>query len=41
MLSITSCYGAIKLHEHGMKVVERVLKNTLCIIVTLMKCNLT
>ena len=29
-----SCYRAVKLHEHGMKVVERVLENRLCRIVS-------
>ena len=29
-----SCYRAVKLHEHGMKVVERVFGKRLCIIVS-------
>ena len=29
-----SCYIALKLHEHGMKVVEMVLEKRLCRIVT-------
>ena len=28
------CYRAVKLHEHGMKVVERVLEKRLCRIVS-------
>ena len=30
----SSCHRAVKLLEHGMKVVERVLEKRLCIIVT-------
>ena len=29
-----SCYRAVKILEHGMEMVERVLKKRLCIIVT-------
>ena len=29
-----SCYRAMKLHEHGMKMVERVLEKSLCKIVS-------
>ena len=32
-----SCYGAVKLLEHGMKVMERVLKKRLCRIVSVDK----
>ena len=32
-----SCYRAVKLLEHGMKLVERVLEKRLCIIVTVDK----
>ena len=35
-----SCYRAVKLLEHGMKVVERVLEKRLCIILTVKKFNL-
>ena len=33
-ISNCSCYGAVKLLEHGMKVVERVLEKRLCRIVS-------
>ena len=33
-IRIGNCFGAVKLHEHGMKVVERVLEKRLCGIVS-------
>ena len=35
-----SCYGAVRLIEHGMKVMERVLEKGLIDECLLMKCNL-